>query len=435
MLTNDNFYIILNNKRLDTAHYFIESLPTSGCLLVCLTTWETWGKMILAHKIRLYPTREQETLLNKSCGVARFAYNWALEEWCRQYKEGGKPTMYKIDKQFNAIKKEHFPFVLEVSKCCAQCSIHNLGKAFSSFLSKKSKYPSFHKKGQKDSFTLANDQFYIVGKRVHLARVGKVKTAELLRFSGKIMSGTVSKKADKWFLSVSVDTDIKSYKKTGKSVGIDLGVKDLLTTSDNEKFANPHWLNRAEKKLKKYQRILARRMKGSKRREKVRLRLARQHLKVSNQRNDYTHKITSYLVKKYDTICMEDLNVRGMVKNHNLAKAISNVSFGEITRQLKYKCNLYGKSLLQVDRFYPSSKTCSVCGCVQDKMPLHIREWTCPDCGAKHDRDLNAAINILRQAMSEVTHVERKALVMFSDITQLDSLNRECCWLINKDGE
>lgn len=239
------------------------------------------------------------------------------------------------------------------------------------------------------------------------------------------MSGTVSKKADKWFLSVSVDTNIKPYEKTGNVVGIDLGVKDVITTSDNEKFANPHWINKTEKKLKKLQRILARRMKGSKRREKVKLRLARQHLKTTNQRNDYIHKITSYLVKNYDVICMEDLNVRGMVKNHNLAKAISNVSFGEIARQLKYKCNLYGKKLLQVDRFFPSSKTCSVCGCVQYKMPLHIREWICPDCGAKNDRDLNAAINILRQAMSEVTHVERKALTMFSNIVQLDSLNRE----------
>lgn len=381
--------------------------------------------MILAHKIRLYPKKEQEILLEKSCDVSRFAYNWGLAEWTKKYRNGEKTKAFLLKKEFNSIKREKFPFVLEVSKECCESSFFNLEKAFKLFFNKKSKYPSFHKKNNKKSFNVSNDRIYFLNNKVHLSKIGNVKISEEQRFCGKIMSGTVSKKADKWFLSVSVDTAIKPYEKTGKVVGIDLGIKDLITTSDNEKFANLKWLYKAENKLKKYQRILARRMKGSKRREKVKLRLARQHLKIANQRNDYIHKITSYLVKKYDVICMEDLNVRGMVKNHNLAKAISNVSFGEIARQLKYKCNLYGKKLLQVDRFFPSSKTCSACGCVQDKMPLHIREWTCPDCGVKHERDLNAAINILRQAMSEVTHVERKALVMFSDITKLDSLNRE----------
>ena len=384
--------------------------------------------MILSHKIRIYPNREQEQFLKKSCGVARFAYNWGLAEWQKRYENGEKPNHLKLKKQFNGIKQVEFPFVCEVSKCCSETAFANLGKAYKNFFDRRAKYPKFKKKGIHDSFGLDNLKFRVDGKHIKLSKMSPMRMAEPLRFDGKIMSGTVSRVADNWYISIAVEVkkDL-TLPKTGKYVGVDLGVKDIAITSDGCKFANPRWIQKSEKKLKRLQRELARRHRTSKRRERTRLRLARQHDRVANQRKDWLHKITTYLVRNNDVIALENLNVRGMVKNHNLAKAIANVSFGEFNRQIEYKAQMYGKQIYRVDRFFPSSKTCSVCGCVQEKMPLHIREWTCPDCGAHHDRDINAATNLLRQAMPEVTRGERSALVAseISDVTKLDSLNRE----------
>ena len=384
--------------------------------------------MIIAHKIRIYPNKEQEVFLKKSCGVARFAYNWGLAEWQKQYKNGEKPNHFNLDKLFNSIKKQEFPFVCEVSKCCSQIAFMNLGCAYKNFFDRRAKYPRFKKKGMCDTFGLNNLNFHIDGKRIKLAKMTPMRMAEELRFDGKIMSGTVSCVAGKWYISIAVEVkkDL-TLPKTGKYVGVDLGVKDIAITSDGYKFANPRWIQKSEKKLKRLNRELARRKRASKRRERTRLRLARQHNRISNQRKDWLHKITTYLVRNYDVISLETLNIRGMVKNHNLAKAITNVAFGEFNRQIEYKAQMYGKQIYRVDRFFPSSKTCSNCGCIQEKMPLHIREWTCPECGTRHDRDINAATNLLRQAMPEVTHGESKALVIseISDVTKLDSLNRE----------
>ena len=384
--------------------------------------------MILSHKIRIYPNLEQEQFLKKSCGVARFAYNWGLAEWQNQYKNGEKPNHLNLKKQFNGIKQVEFPFVCEVSKCCAETAFSNLGKAYKNFFGRRAKYPRFKKKGIHDSFGLNNLNFHVEGNRIKLAKIQPMRMAEQLRFDGKIMSGTVSRVADKWYISIAVEVkkDL-TLPKNGKFVGVDLGVKDIAITSDGCKFANPRWIQKSEKKLKRLNRELARRQRASKRRERTRLRLARQHDRVANQRKDWLHKITTYLVRNYDVISLEDLNVRGMTKNHSLAKAITNVSFGEFNRQIEYKAQMYGKQIYRVDRFFPSSKTCSVCGCIQEKMPLNVREWTCPDCGTHHNRDINAAKNLLRQAMPEVTRGERSALVTseISDVTKLDSLNRE----------
>ena len=384
--------------------------------------------MIISHKIRIYPNKEQGVFLKKSCGVARFVYNWGLAEWQKQYKTGGKPNYLKLKKQFNGIKQAEFPFVCEVSKCCAETAFLNLGKAYKNFFDKRAKYPKFKKKGIHDSFGLDNLNFQIEGNHIKLAKMALMRMAEPLRFDGKIMTGTVSRVADKWYISIAVEIQRElTLPKTGKYVGVDLGVKDIAITSDGYKFANSRWIHKSEKKLKRLNRELARRKRASKRRERTRLRLARQRNRITNQRKDWLHKITTYLIRSYDVIALEDLNVRGMVKNHNLAKAITNVAFGEFKRQIEYKAQMYGKQIYRVDRFFPSSKTCSVCGCVQEKMPLHIREWMCPECGAHHDRDINAATNLLRQAMPEVTHGESKALVIseISDVTKLDSLNRE----------
>lgn len=389
--------------------------------------------MILSHKIRIYPNSEQEQFLKKSCGVARFAYNWGLAEWQNQYKNGEKPNYLKLKKKFNGIKQVEFPFVCEVSKCCAETAFVNLGRAYKNFFDRRAKYPRFKKKGIHDSFGLNNLNFHIEGNHIKLAKTAPMRMAEELRFDGKIMSGTVSCVSDKWYISIAVEIQRDlTLSKTGKFAGVDLGVKDLAITSDGCKFANPRWIQKSEKKLKRLQRELARRQRASKRREKTRLRLARQHDRVANQRKDWLHKITTYLVRKYDVISLEDLNVRGMTKNHSLAKAIANVSFGEFNRQIEYKAQMYGKQIYRVDRFFPSSKTCSNCGCVQEKMLLNVREWTCPDCGAHHDRDINAATNLLRQAMPEVTHGEKLALAKeptsfmeIDSVVKLDSLNRE----------
>ena len=389
--------------------------------------------MIVAHKIRIYPNKQQEILLRKSCGCARFAYNWALAKWNEEYQSGNKPNYLKLKKEFNTIKKEQFPFVTEVTKCASETAFINLGRAFNNFFHKLSKYPQFKKKGKHDSFGVNNDCFkFVDDKHIKLPKIGIVKCAESLRYTGKIMSVTVSSQANKWFISICVDCDIKYYQKTGKQIGIDLGVKDLIITSDGHKFDNLEHLKKSEKKVKRLQRRVAKAKKGSNRRQKAKIRLAKQYMKVANQRNDHIHKITSYFVKSYDVICMEDLNAKGMLKNHKLAKAISNVAFGEIKRQLLYKCQMRGKLLLFVNRFFPSSKTCSSCGCIQEKMPLNIREWTCPDCGEHHDRDFNAATNILRQALSDFKHEENiplpnePTLVSKVDsIRQVDSMNRE----------
>ena len=384
--------------------------------------------MIISHKIRIYLNKEQEVFLKKSCGVARFAYNWGLAEWQKQYKNGENPNRFKLNKLFNSVKKQEFPFVREVSKCCTQIAFANLGKAYKNFFDKRAKYPKFKKKGVHDSFGLDNLKFRVERKRIKLAKMQPIRMAEELRFDGKIMSGTVSCVAGKWYISIAVDVQKDmTLPKTGKYVGVDLGVKDITITSDGYKFANPRWIHKSEKKLKRLQRELARRQRASKRRERTRRRLARQHDRVANQRKDWLDKITTYLVRSYDVIALEDLNARGMTKNHSLAKAITNVAFGEFNRQIEYKAQMYGKQIYRADRFFPSSKTCSVCGCIQEKMSLHVREWTCLSCGAHHDRDINAAINLVRQAMPEVTHGERSALVIsdVSDVTKLDSLNRE----------
>lgn len=394
--------------------------------------------MIISHKIRIYPNKEQEVFLKKSCRVARFAYNWGLAEWQNQYKNGEKPNYLKLKKQFNGIKRADFPFTCEVSKCCTETAFANLGKAYKNFFTKRTKYPKFKKKGMHDSFGLDNLKFHIEGNHIKLTKMKPMRMVEEFRFEGKIMSGTVFRVADKWYISIAVDVQKDmTLPKTGKYVGVDLGVKDIAITSDGYKFANPRWINKSEKKLKRLNRELARRQRASKRRERTRLLLARQFDRVANQRKDWLHKITTFLVRNYDVISLEDLNVRGMVKNHNLAKAITNVALGEFNRQIEYKAQMYRKQIYRADRFFPSSKTCSVCGCIQDKMPLNVREWTCLECRAHHDRDINAATNLLRQAMPEVTHGEKSALATeptfftkIGDVVKLDSMNRESYILI-----
>jgi putative transposase len=360
--------------------------------------------MNLAHKIEFRPcTDKQEILLKKSCGVARFTYNWALAQWNSQYKLGNKPTPNKLKKQFNSIRREEFPWTYEVSKCASEQAFANLGTSFSNFFKKIGKYPKFKKKGAKDSFYISNEAFKLEENKLKLSKIGWVKLTEKLRFKGKIMNLTVSRKADRWFVSFNVELtseEESSYRlENQESIGVDLGIKKIATLSNGESFDGPRPMKKLLKKVKKLSRKVSKKVKGSKNREKAKEKLAKLHMKIGNIRKDSLHKLTTNLVKDYGVICMEDLNVRGMVKNHKLARAISDMGFGEFRRQLEYKSKLRNGRILYVNRFYPSSKTCSCCNYRKEELSLSEREYVCENCGIVIDRDVNAAINIRREGI------------------------------------
>lgn len=356
--------------------------------------------MHIAHKIEIKPTKIQESLLRQSCGTARFTYNWALAEWKRQYEAGLKPSSMSLKKQFNAIKKEQFHWTGDVCRDASNTGFQNIDKAFKNFFRKTSKFPQFKKKGQRDSFQVDNDRFYVENKRIHLPRIGKVKLTEEPRFTGKTMSGTVSRTAHKWFISITFDVQDSIFTKCENqaSVGIDLGVKTLAVLSDGKQFEGAKALSKAMLRLQRQSRQVSRKIKGSNNRKKAIDRLARTHYRISCVRSDAIHKLTYFVMANYRYIAIEDLNVSGMVKNHKLARSLSDSSFGEVRRQLEYKAKLHGNIIATVNRFYPSSKTCSECDYVNQDLTLADRSWTCPCCKASHDRDLNAARNIVKQA-------------------------------------
>ena len=377
--------------------------------------------MIKGHTIELTPNNKQATYFAKACGVARLAYNWALAEWQNQYqadkvyrdncqKNGiaidrtklNNPSQFKLRKQLNFIKKTKFPFMFDVTKCSPQEAIIQLGKAFDNFFRGRAKYPQSRKKGINDKFSLTHDQFKIIGKNIKIPNLGWVKLTENLRFNGKIMNGTIFKKGMKWFVSIGVEINEtpKPLPRTDKAIGIDLGITDLAVLSNGTKVQAPKPLKSKLKQLRRLSKQLSRKQKGSKNREKAKTKLSRLHYKISCIRKDFIHKLTTKLVKMYDVICIENLNVKGMVKNRKLSRAISDLSFYEFKRQLIYKANQSRKTIKEVDRFYPSSKTCSHCGFVMAKidLTLAIRNWQCPSCDTQHDRDINASLNILNQA-------------------------------------
>lgn len=372
---------------------------------------------ILSHKIRLFPTKEQEVALSKAAGTARFAWNWALNEWNRQHKEGIKTSEGQLRKQLNAIKREQFPWMLESTKMAPAWAIQNLGKVFVSyFKSLKNKQknkvgrPKFKsKKNSKQSFYVCNTNNHIKNKLFYVPNLKSgIKMAEQLRFSGKIMGYTVSKDVDRWYVSVTIDTSIQELPKTNKTVGIDLGIKTLAVMSDGTVIENSRLLKQNLKKLRRQQRAFARKQKESKNREKNRVKLAKIHRKIRLKRKDIIQQATTKLVKNYDVLVIEDLSVSNMVKNKNLAFAISEIGWGMFRETLRYKCEMYGKKLIVAGKFYPSSKTCSNCGCIKDSLQLSERTYNCEDCGFSIDRDLNAAINLekLGTCCPEVMPVE-----------------------------
>ena len=373
--------------------------------------------MIISHKIRLHPNNKQATYFAKAAGTARFAYNWALAEWQTQYaawkddNSQPKPSQFALRKQLNAVKREQFPWMLEVTKNAPQMAIIQLGSAFKNFFAGRAKYPQFKKKGKsRDSFTLTNDQFSINACRIRIPNLGSVRMRETLRFSGKILSATISRTADQWFASISVDTDqnhLPPAENQGDAlslskgvVDVDLGISALATLSTGEIVAGAKPYKALLSRLQRLSRSLSRKVKGSNNRNKAKAKLAKLHARIANIRKDTLHQLTTDLTRRFHTIGIEDLNVRGMVKNRHLSRAISDMGFFEFRRQLEYKAAMHGGVVVVADRFFASSKTCSACSAKVEKLPLSIRQWDCPTCGTSHDRDVNAAINLANHAVS-----------------------------------
>ena len=353
--------------------------------------------MQIAHKIELKSNHTQETYYKKACGVSRFAWNWALGKWNDDYASGLKPSGMGLKKQFNAIKEAEYPWTYEVTKYACQQPFLDLQDAFKRFFKKTSGKPKFKKKGKShDSFYIGGDQIKLdeTKRRIKIPNLGWVKMREELRFNGKINSVVISRTADRWFASIQVDTPFQFPKHENQmSVGIDLGINKLATLSHGIAFEAPKPLKKMLWRLKRQSRKLSRKTLGSSNSKKQIKNLARLHMRIGNIRKDTLHKVISFLASTYSHIGVEDLNVKGMVRNHKLARSISDIGFGEFRKQIEYKIKRRGGTAVVHNRFFPSSKTCSTCGLIKESLTLSERVFKC-ECGLEIDRDLNASINL-----------------------------------------
>lgn len=356
------------------------------------------------YKYKIMPTYKQQECLNKAFGCCRFIYNWGLEQKVQTYKQTKKAIGYvELAHELTKLKNDgEHEWLKEVNNVSLQQSLRNLDAAFVRFFREKKGFPKFKsRKNTKNSAKYISGVHFDFNEwKVKVPKCGWVKLCENKPFDLSMKYGTltVSKDhcGDYWCSIVVYDVEEKSRTKISDdtAVGIDLGIKDYAILSDGTKYGNPKFLEKGHKKLKRLQQLFARTKKDSNRHEAMRIKVARQYRKISNRRSDFLNKLSTELIKRYDTICLENLNIEGMLKNHHLANSIQSAAWSEFVRQLQYKCDWYGKNVIFIGRFEPSSKTCSKCGHVNRDLKLSDREWICPVCGEQHDRDVNAAINI-----------------------------------------
>lgn len=358
------------------------------------------------YRFRILPNKEQEVLLNKHFGCSRFVYNYFLNERKEQYQKGKKSDNYYAQAKtlIDLKKQEDTIWLKEVNSQTLQFALRSLDTAFLNFFRGKAQFPKFKSRKHKNTFTIP--QFGIlVNNRISIPKFKDGIKIKLHReVKGKIGKMSITKTpTGKYYVSIFTEQEIEELPKTNKQVGVDLGLKDFVITSDNKRFKNNKYTKKYARELKKAQQHLSRKQKGSNGFEKQKLKVAKIHEKIASCRLDTLHKVSYQLVNENDLIVCEDLNVKGMIKNHKLSKHIADASWGNFVTLLQYKCDWYGKELVKVNRFYPSSKTCGDCGWINQELKLSDREWTCNSCGVVHDRDVNASRNILKEGLKIIS--------------------------------